>query len=75
MKRDDAMIDIVSEYDRATQKFGRFNSSHEGYAVIKEEFDELWDHIKNKGSEDWQLKEEATQVGAMVLRFLVDCVS
>ncbi len=66
-------MDVISEeYDYATAKFGKFNSTHEGYAVIKEELDELWDEIKGKG--DYiALQEEARQVAAMALRFLVDC--
>jgi len=69
---------IVEEYLRAIDKFKPFNSHHEGYAVIKEELDELWDVIKNKKNystlEELReaLREEATQVAAMALRFLVD---
>ena len=63
---------IVSEYLRASKKFPKFNSRHEGYAVIKEEVDELWDAIKGNYSSDL-VEEEAVQVGAMALRFLIDC--
>ncbi len=37
---------VLAEYDKATKKFGAFNSTHEGYAVIAEELDELWDDVK-----------------------------
>ncbi len=49
-----------------------FNSPHEGYGVIKEEFDELWIEIMKKHPDPVKLREEATQLAAMALRFLVD---
>jgi len=63
---------VINEYEAATKKFGKFNSTHEGYAVIKEELDELWDEIKTN-SPSKTLAEEAVQVTAMGLRFLNDC--
>ncbi|MFH1738513.1 MAG: hypothetical protein ABIH23_05855 [bacterium] len=62
---------ISEEYDLATSKFSKFNSAHEGYAVILEELDELWECVKT--NKDYrELQDEARQVGAMALRFLVD---
>ena len=72
MEKQIAVEHILSEYAFATNKFPKFNSMHEGYAVIKEEVDELWQNIK--GNVDPKLtKEEAVQVAAMALRFLTDC--
>ncbi len=65
------MIDIEDELHRAMQKFPDMYSYHDGYAILKEEVDELWDEIK--GSQHPQLlKKEAIHVAAMALRFLVD---
>jgi hypothetical protein len=68
--------DILVEYEKAEKKFGKFASHHEGYAVILEELDELWELIKNNKNQDdeWKLKvrKEATQVAAMAFRFMVD---
>ena len=61
------------EFDFATSKFGAFNNSHEGYAVLKEEIDELWDEIKDKQRSE-QLLKEAIQVIAMGIRFVYDLV-
>ena len=72
VNREDYMLQILEEYKSATEKFGKFNSPHEGYAVIKEELDELWDCIKDKYCQKEEMKKEAIQVGAMALRFLVD---
>ncbi len=65
---------IFEEYKRANKLNPPFNSSHEGYAVIKEELDELWDEVrkhKSLRSKD-AMRKEAVQVGAMALRFILD---
>jgi len=67
-----AVSSIVEEYLRASKKFGAMASAHEGYAVILEELDELWDEIKNQIQDKEAIRSEAIQVGAMALRFLVD---
>lgn len=60
---------VRAELDRATEKFPPFASPHEGYAVLLEEVDELWTEIKSHGP---GIEDEAIQVAAMALRFLVD---
>ena len=62
---------IAAEHDRATAKFPTFNGAHEGYAVLLEEVDELWQEVKHGKNPD-DLEAEAVQVGAMALRFLLD---
>ena len=71
MQKEEALELIADEYDRAIAKFPKFNSEHEGYAVIKEEVDELWEAIKGKVYRRLKL-DEAIQVGAMAVRFLTD---
>lgn len=74
MKRDVAINEIISEHERASKLFPDFHSNHEGYAVIKEEMDELWDEIKRikdiTGND--KIKKELIQVAAMALRYLTD---
>jgi hypothetical protein len=48
-----------------------FNSRHEGYAVIEEELDELWEAIKSNADNE-KLKTEAIHTAAMVLRFIIE---
>ena len=61
---------IKKEFRRATEKFGAFHNPHEGYAVLLEEVDELWDDIKaNKLHTSC---DEAIQVAAMAMRYLFD---
>lgn len=66
--------DVREEVQRAEAKFPPFNSAHEGYAVILEELDELWEEVKRNGSvrDTERMRLEAIQVAAMAVRFLVN---
>lgn len=67
----DALLRIAQELHRARTKHPLpMRSTHEGYGVIAEEFDEMWDDIK-KDDTQGALK-ECVQVGAMCLRYLID---
>lgn len=72
----EAVAFTVSEFERAETLHHRFHSGHEGYAVIREELDELWDAIKaQRGYTRYahgEVEHEAIQVAAMALRFLVN---
>jgi hypothetical protein len=57
-----AADDILREAAAARTKFPAFNSPHEGYAVIAEELDELWDDVK--ADRPAHAIDEAIQVGA-----------
>lgn len=66
---------IRDEGTRAIKRYPPFNSAHEGWAVLYEEFDELWDEVKKspKNRDIDAMRTEAIQVAAMALRFLIDC--
>lgn len=51
-----------------------FHNAHEGYAIILEELDEMWDHVKtNQESRDLAaMRKEAIQVAAMAVRFAAE---
>lgn len=70
MERDLIIQKVVAELDKATKKFPKFNSAHEGYAVIKEELEEAWEEIKENDNE--KAKDEMIQVAAMAVRFVLD---
>lgn len=72
MNKGDILNDIVDEVKRAKEMFPDFHSAHEGYAVLLEEVDELWDDIKSDNEEG--MYGEAVQVAAMAIRFILDCL-
>lgn len=74
MTPEQAALLVAQEYKRATLLHGPMRSAHEAYAILLEEVDELWDEIKRKPSARSvdAMREEAVQIGAMALRFLVD---
>ncbi len=43
-------------------------SAHEGYAVILEELDEVWEHVKAKRQDLPAMRRELVQVAAMAQR-------
>ena len=65
---------VERECDSACSRYSKFASAHEGYAVILEEMDELWAEVKKspKNRDMAAMREEAVQVAAMALRFLID---
>jgi hypothetical protein len=62
MSPQEALAKIRIEYERAAARHGAFNSGHEGYAVIREELDELWDEVKTTDGLGRACEEEV-QVG------------
>lgn len=73
-RRDIIARDVLDEFICATNKYPPFNSAHEGYAILFEEVDELWDLVKVKDSQrDLDaMRQEAIQVAAMAIRFITD---
>lgn len=63
---------VADELSNAQVKFGPMVSAHEGYAVILEELDELWQHVKVGDGETTPALFEAVQVAAMALRYVLD---
>ena len=71
----DPFHSVRIELEKAQAKFPRFNSGHEGWAVIAEELDELWREVRsNQATPDRnnRMRKEAIQVAAMAIRFLAD---
>lgn len=73
-KKLQALLEVSTEFDAASGAFPPFASAHEGYAILAEEVDELWDEVKKNPAKrvPANLEKEAIQVAAMALRFLVD---
>lgn len=66
------MAAVRAELWRATNEYGAFASAHEGWAVIREEVDELWELIRARAGSDRRAAEEAVQVAAAAARYAVD---
>ena len=71
MNLQEAQQSTLEEYTKASNSHKPFTSKHEGFAILLEEVDELWHEVKHGGKK--KMKEEAIQVAAMAMRFLVDC--
>ncbi|MDH4163300.1 MAG: hypothetical protein OEW15_11525 [Nitrospirota bacterium] len=69
--------EIEAEAVTGREKYGAFNSAHEGFAVLQEEVDELKQHVwTNQSKRDLGgMKKEAMQVAAMAVRFAAECCS
>ena len=79
MPRNEVLIDMTvgmvrAELERAMDLWPPMQSAHEGYAVILEELEELWQEVKvNQNRRDiGKIRSEALQVAAMAARFVLD---
>lgn len=61
---------INVEMHKGSAKFGSFLSTHDMYAIILEEFDELWDSIKK--NEHDNLISELIQISALSKRAIIE---
>lgn len=66
------LSEVYRETRKAVSKHGPMHSGHEGYAVIKEELDELWDEVKADRFKQASARAEAIQVAAMAVRYVLD---
>lgn len=69
---DHILQEMKLEYLEARITHKGLHSYHEGYAVLKEEIEELWEEIKKREPNNDKLFKEAIQVGAMALAFIFE---
>ena len=67
-----ALAEVRAELTAAMGNHASMRGPHEGWAVIHEEEDELWDEVRQRHPSNDRLRSEARQVAAMAVRFMVD---
>ncbi len=71
MKTHEAQYEVWDELMGAMTRYGAMRSAHEGFSILKEEVDELWDEVR-ANSDMMTLRAGARQVAAMALRFMIE---
>jgi hypothetical protein len=64
--------DVLAEITRARLEHAPMRGAHEGYAVLLEEVDGLWDEVKYRGRDLTRMRKEAIQVAAMAIAFVAE---
>lgn len=65
-------LQIENEIQTSRENHGSFSGSHEGYAVILEEVEELWQEVKKKERDFVKMEKECIQIAAMAIKFIED---
>jgi hypothetical protein len=65
---------VETEILRAEAKHRPMASAHEGISVIREEFEELWEHVRADTGKSSAARAEAIQIAAMAVRYIRDVV-
>jgi hypothetical protein len=65
---------MMEELAHAMDTHSEMHSAHEGYAIILEELDELWELVRKKvkNHDKKKMQKEALHVAAMAIRFTFD---
>jgi hypothetical protein len=71
---DNILSAVRAEALRALVKHPPLHSPHEAMSVIREESDELWDHVKADTGKTPDACREAIQVAAMGARYVMDLI-
>ncbi len=73
-KLDRILLEVRAEVHKAAPKHKPMNSAHEGHSVLREEVEELWDHVKADTGYTDDARTEAKQVAAMGIRYIYDLI-
>lgn len=68
------ILDVAREVERAEAKWPPMHSPHEGHSVIREECEELWDHVRADTGKTAEARKEAIHVAAMAVRYIRDLI-
>lgn len=70
----DIMQDLRTLTYRAIEKHASMHSPHEGHSVLREEVEELWDHVKADTGRTREAYAEALHVAGMAIRYALDLI-
>lgn len=67
---------VKKEITKARKKHGKQNSIHEGFAILLEEVDEFWEHVRAKSHQRnyAELLKELVQIGSCAQKTAEDIV-
>lgn len=65
---------VIAELNAVRREHPPMASAHEGYALILEELEELWEEVKMRQPVHERMRDEAVQLAAMSICFLIDVV-
>ena len=73
MTAQDVIREIGEQLEKARDKHAPpMHGPHEGYALILEELDDLWELVSAQKHDPIEMKKEALHVAAMAARFVLD---
>lgn len=69
-------LDVQAELKHARARYPNLHSLHEAYAVIAEELDEFWDHVRLRPvrRDKAAIRKELVQIAAMAQRACEDLI-
>jgi len=67
-------MEVAWEYFEARMEHPTYPTYHHGAAVIREEYEELWDEVKKKEWDKKAMRKEAIQVATTAIRFVIDLI-
>lgn len=67
-------IEVFEEVVKAMEMHAPMHGPHEGHSVLREEVEELWEHVKADTGRTPEARKEAIQVAAMAVRYIVDLI-
>jgi hypothetical protein len=67
---------VKKELKSPREEHGSIKSLHEGYAILLEEIDEFWEHVRQKRNnrDHNKILHELTQIGAMAQAIAEDII-
>lgn len=64
--------ELADALEAAMTRHAAMHSPHEGHSVIREELEELWEHVRADTGRSADARKEAIQIAAMGLRYALD---